>query len=115
MKRVYTAAHSPDAQLLVHALETRGIRARIFNESLVGGVGELPHVYPEVWVDDGDWEQAREVAAQFDRGVTRSTGLVRCPHCDEDNPETFEICWQCGTVIPPLNEPHGREKEEKDH
>jgi len=115
MKRVYTAAHLPDAQLLVHALETHGVSARVVNESLQGGVGELPHIYPEVWIDDErDWEQARMLARRFDRNVTRSKGVVRCPHCDEDNPDTFEICWQCGTVIPPPSEPHGHEEEEKE-
>lgn len=116
MKRVYTAAHLPEAQLLVHTLESHGVRARVLNESLQGGVGELPHIYPEVWIDDAsDWEEASSVVREFDRGVTRNKGMVRCPHCYEDNPATFEICWQCGTVIPPSNDPHGREEEKKNN
>lgn len=113
MKRIYTAAHLPDAQLLVHTLECHGVRARVFNENLQGGVGDLPHVYPEVWIEnERDWEQARSLAASFDRGVTQDKGVIRCPHCHEDNPSTFEICWQCGTAVSPLNESHGGQEEE---
>lgn len=114
MKRVYTAAHLPEAQMLVHKLESHGVSARVLNESLQGGVGELPHIYPEVWIDDeSDWASASALVRQFDRGVARNNGAVRCPRCHEDNPATFEICWQCGTVIPPSNEPDGREEEKE--
>lgn len=115
MKRVYTAAHLPDAQMLVHILESHGIGARVFNDSLQGGLGELPHIYPEVWVDEEhQWGAARSLAGEYERDVTRNKGLIRCSQCHEDNPASFEICWQCGTVIPPSNEPHGCEEEKED-
>jgi len=115
MKRVYTAAHLPDAQMLVHALESHGVPARVFNETLQGGVGELPHIYPEVWIDDeSDWEEARSLVRRFDRNVTRNNGVIRCPHCHEDNPATFEICWQCGTVIATSSDQRGREEKNED-
>lgn len=114
MKRVYTAAHLPDAQLIVHTLESHGIRARVVNETLQGGVGELPHIYPEVWIDDEQhWEEARSLVREFEADVTRSNGVLRCPECDEENPATFEICWQCGAVVAPDSESNGQ--EEKDH
>lgn len=116
MKRVYTAAHLPDAQMLVHALESHGVKARVFNESLQGGIGELPHIYPEVWIEDeSDWDEARSLVRSFDRDVTRNKGVARCPRCHEDNPATFEICWQCGAVIPPSNDPHGCEEEKENN
>lgn len=115
MKRAYTAAHLPDAHLLAHTLETHGIRTHVFNESLQGGFGELPQIYPEVWiVDEQDWERARALVENFERDVTASEGVVRCGQCHEDNPSTFEICWQCGAVLPELNDPDGREQEEKE-
>jgi hypothetical protein len=113
MKRVYMAAHLPEAQMLVHALESNGIKARVFNESLQGGIGELPHIYPEVWVEnEGDWERARVLVEKFERDVTRDKGVVRCPQCREDNPASFEICWRCGAAFPPIDESDGREEEE---
>lgn len=101
--------------MFLHTLESHGVRARVFNENLQGGVGELPPVYPEVWVDDErDWDRARALVAQFERPVTRDQGLVRCRHCDEDNPATFEICWRCGTVIVQSEQAHGRAQEKED-
>jgi len=100
MKRVYTAAHLPDAQLLVHTLESNGIRARVINEPLQGGVGELPHIYPEVWIDDEHlWERARSLAEELERDVTAGGRVLCCPQCGEENPGTFELCWQCGAAV----------------
>jgi len=114
MKRVYTAAHLPDAQLVVHTLESHGVRARVFNGTLQGGLGELPHIYPEVWIDDADdWDQARSLVEKFERDVTRNSGVVRCPECNEENPATFEICWQCGAAVAVADGSDGQE-EEKD-
>ncbi|MBS1269323.1 MAG: hypothetical protein MAG794_00272 [Gammaproteobacteria bacterium] len=111
MKRVYTAAHLPDAHLFAHSLETHGVRARVFNETLQGGVGELPHIYPEVWIEDeGDWDRARSLVRQFERDVTRTSGVNRCPKCQEDNPSSFEICWQCGAVVSTINDTNGCEE-----
>lgn len=115
MRRVYTAAHLPDAQLLVHSLETHGVKARVFHGTLQGGIGELPHVYPEVWIDDeGDFDHARSLVRKFEQDVTWDKGVIRCPHCDEDNPASFEICWQCGAVFPSIGESDGGEEEEKE-
>lgn len=112
MKRVYVAAHLPDAQLLVHTLESNGIKARVFNETLQGGVGELPHVYPEVWLeDDTDWAHARTLVEKFEQDVTHDKGVVRCQQCHEENPASFELCWQCGAALPPIDELHGCEEE----
>ncbi len=113
MRRVYTAAHLPDAHLVVHSLEAHGVMARVFYENLQGGVGELPHIYPEVWIEDeSDWQQARALVRKFERDVNRSKGVVRCPHCHEENPASFEICWQCGTALP-VEGPHGSEEEKE--
>jgi len=113
MRRVYTAAHLPDAHLVVHSLEAHGVMARVFYENLQGGVGELPHIYPEVWIEDeSDWQRARALVRKFERDVTRNKGVVRCPHCHEENPASFEICWQCGTALP-VEGPHGGEEEKE--
>jgi len=116
MKRVYTAADLPDAHLLAHALESHGVRARVFNENLQGGFGELPHIYPEVWIEDErDWQRARDVTADFEREAAPRDRAVHCPACREENPGTFEICWHCGGVLPQQDRSHGgAEEEEKD-
>jgi hypothetical protein len=42
MQRVYQAANSIQAHMLVHVLEQSGLRAHIQGEYLQGGAGELP-------------------------------------------------------------------------
>lgn len=101
MRRIYSAATLPDAHLIVGLLGQAGIPARVFNENAQGGVGEIPfvHAWPEVWVEDErDAGRALEVIRDFDRnkGTDRQ---VACPGCGEQNPENFEVCWNCGAAL----------------
>lgn len=101
MRRLYTAGNLPEAYLLLHMLETEGIDARVFNENAQGGVGELPftHTYPELWVNDGDIDRARQVVERFEQPKGPLTSYT-CAHCGEQNPETFDLCWNCGASRP---------------
>lgn len=102
MKKVYSAANLPDAHLLSHMLDDAGIEHHIFNENLQGGVGELPftHTYPEIWiVRESDFERARQVISLFERPDDSSDETVKCAACGEENPGSFEICWQCGKPL----------------
>ena len=98
MKRVHSAANLPEAHLLVDLLADRGIRARIFNANASSIAGELPieASLPQVWVDDpADATRAREVIDAYQREVP-STLAVKCPNCGEENPGSFQLCWNCG-------------------
>lgn len=78
-----------------------GIRARLFNESAQGGLGEIPfaNAYPEVWViNDNDLERGKEVARNYDRAPVE-TGIVFCISCGEENPRNFQLCWHCGAGL----------------
>ena len=103
MRRLYTAANLPEAYLLLHMLRAEGIAARVFNENAQGGVGELPftHTYPEIWVEEeGDIQAARMVIQHFEDSLRGSDGgAVTCPHCDEENPDSFDVCWNCSTPL----------------
>jgi hypothetical protein len=98
MRKIYSAATLPDAHLVRGLLAQEGIDARVFNENAQSLMGEIPiHLaWPEVWiVDEGDAERARAII----RGIERSPASARaafCPHCNEENPGNFQICWNCG-------------------
>jgi hypothetical protein len=101
MKRVYCAANLPDAHLMLHLLVSEGIAARVFNENLQGGLGDIPftHTYPEVWVDDErDFQRARELIKAREL-TSADSRTVACAKCGEDNPRNFQLCWNCGEGI----------------
>ena len=101
MKRVHAAANLPEAHLLVDLLADRGIRARILNANASSIAGELPieASLPQVWVDDpADADRARAVIDAFQR-ETPSTLVVKCPRCGEENPGSFDLCWNCGVGL----------------
>jgi hypothetical protein len=100
MKRIHAATNLPEAHLLVDLLADRGIRARIFNANASSLAGELPieASLPQVWVEDpADAARARAVIEEF---LRLPPGPVRkCPACGEENPASFDLCWNCGAGL----------------
>ncbi len=97
MKRLYTAAHLPEAHLVRGLLAARGITVQVFNEYAQGGLGDLPaaSVLPELWLEDErDEGIAREIVNAYERQATLP-GVQACPSCGEENPRDFAVCWQC--------------------
>jgi Putative prokaryotic signal transducing protein len=101
MKKLCTASNLPEAHLMCGLLEQAGISARVFNANAQGGVGQLPftEAWPEVWVErDRDLPRARDIVQAFEQAPAVS-GSLRCPGCSEDNPSTFQLCWNCGEAL----------------
>lgn len=62
MKRAYIAANYPDATLVAGLLEHNDIFAEIRGGEAAGLQWEVPMTsYPEVWVEEKDFEKAREL------------------------------------------------------
>ena len=100
MRRVYIADSLVDGQLLVDYLVQYGIEAEMFHQNSQGGLGELAVTWPEVWIKrNSDSNRTRLLIERFDKRPSPVYNLF-CTRCNESNPDTFEICWQCGT---PLN------------
>jgi hypothetical protein len=101
MKRLCRAPSLPDAHILRGLLEQSGIEVRVFNENAQSGVGQLPvgEAQPELWLaDERDLERAQAVLREFET-APRVTGTIRCSRCEEDNPENFQMCWNCGAAL----------------
>jgi hypothetical protein len=97
MKRLFTAAHLPEAHLVRGLLANAGIPVRVFNEYAQGGLGDLPaaSVLPEVWLEDERDEMiARKIVTGYEQGRA-APGAQRCANCGEENPRDFAVCWQC--------------------
>lgn len=101
MKKLYSAASLPDAHLIRNLLDQAGIEARVFNENAQGGVGQLPvmEACPQIWiVNERDLQRARQLLEAFEHMPAIRSNL-RCQQCSEDNPTTFQLCWNCGSSL----------------
>jgi hypothetical protein len=101
LKKLYSAASLPDAHLIRNLLIQAGIEAHVFNENAQGGVGQLPvmEACPQIWIaDERDLERARNVLHAFE-SMPAIRSSLRCEQCSEDNPSTFQLCWNCGASL----------------
>ena len=97
---------SPDrlqAYLLRDILRMHGIAAHVFNEHMTSIVGDVPPdvAMPQLWLDDErDLDRARAVLAAHAQDARRNGARI-CRACGEENPATFELCWNCRANIWP--------------
>lgn len=103
VKRVYVSSTLADAGHARNLLEHEGIRCMIKNETLGGGLGEIPFLdcQPEVWVlDDANVERARRVldAALHERTALDGHAVWHCAQCGETNEPQFAACFNCGNA-----------------
>lgn len=105
MIEVYTARDVVDARLMKELLESRGLRAVARGEPLniLGIHIPLGRVFPSVWVEEGDFERARQIVDDFQRSLEREreaeaeAGPWTCPECGEELEGQFRECWNCQT------------------
>lgn len=101
-RKVYLAADPINAEIAKDLLAGHGIEAHVRNQYLWGGMGDLPaDVYPSVWVDEADdYDAARRLVLELERGPIRTGRPWQCPKCDEYLDAQFEQCWNCQTQKP---------------
>jgi hypothetical protein len=77
-------------------LQDAGIVAHLRNEFASGGVGDLSpfETWPELWVDDGEAEQASALISS-DFLLESDCGEWLCSRCGERNDGHFQLCWNC--------------------
>lgn len=102
MQKVYTCDNLMYAGLVKSRLEENGIACLMKNESLTGGIGELPPIecWPEVWITDDD---DRAMAERIVQSMTGENGGETTPwqcECGEHIEGQFTGCWHCGRERP---------------
>lgn len=91
---------SHDNAMVVHnvknILENNGIACELKNQFGGSAAGEVPpiEVWPEIWIKEAYLEQAVSLIEEVMHGASDKTHWA-CPHCGEENPPAFEICWSC--------------------
>ena len=99
MLKVFSSTEITEAVLVRDALQHHGVEATTLNT--FSGGSAVPEFRPpvEIWITrDWDFERARrlvvEAVATLD---AKSEGPHwACASCAEDNPASFEVCWNCG-------------------
>tara|TARA_B110000305_G_C19338452_1_gene587792 strand:- start:112 stop:414 length:303 start_codon:yes stop_codon:yes gene_type:complete len=96
MKLVYSHPNSMILGSMSSALNHEGIATEIRNDILGGATGEIApgETWIELWIlNEAQYEAAtlriKEILAQPERDDWL------CNRCQELNPATFEVCWQC--------------------
>lgn len=90
---------------MLRLLRSHGISAAVLNEQAASTPGAVIAANPtlamdaEVWVHDQDlvpW--ARQLIARRERqmGSMAPAATWVCDACGEENPGSFDWCWQCG-------------------
>ena len=100
MKLVYSHPNSMILGSMSSALNEEGIETEIRNDILGGAAGEIApgETWIELWVVN---EAQAEAATQWIKEILeqpeRDDRL--CNRCQESNPATFDVCWQCGELV----------------
>lgn len=107
MIRVYSSPDLKAVYAVKALLEQNGIWAYIFNEKVSQMPGTLfnatPGAWPEVQIaDEGRASDAKALISAFesDQRLAKSRPDLppwKCHKCKEENDNSFEICWKCGT------------------
>ncbi len=61
MVRLAAASNSFQAGIWRDALRREGIRCEVLGNNLEGGIGDIPGISVEVWVDASEWKRAEAI------------------------------------------------------
>ncbi|MEO0367608.1 MAG: DUF2007 domain-containing protein [Pseudomonadota bacterium] len=80
-------------------LAGHGIKSVLRNEYSGSVMGEIAffEVWPECWVDDQDAARAKALIEELDNRSSAPENDWQCTQCQEINPQTFDLCWNCQT------------------
>jgi Putative prokaryotic signal transducing protein len=96
MKLLRASRTHGDLERIREVLQNAGIHG----ELLSGLAGDIPSSdsTPEVWLmDDGQYDQARQILAALLSEPVSSQPPWKCPQCGEVLEAQFDSCWRCGS------------------
>lgn len=103
MRKVFSTASYLEAQMIRAYLEHSGIEIRLLNENAAGVPG-TPHwalpTVAELWVvDESRHSEAVRLLEAYFAKLSGETGTAwLCRVCGQENPASFELCWNCGAA-----------------
>lgn len=102
MKRVYSSSDNILIGFLSGILEDQKIKFLIKNETLQGGIGEIPahEAWPEIWVINDSDEQLAKALIEQALTPEKWQREWQCPSCGEWIESQFTECWKCNSPRP---------------
>ncbi len=97
MKKLFVSQSLVEVEALKELLDGAGIPCMLKNRQGSSLAGEVPfvEVFPELWVNDEDYNEAQEIAATRS-GASTATASWTCAGCGEHLSGEFTTCWKCG-------------------
>ena len=96
---VYKAKNACEAYFIKGLLKQHSIKSELLGENLSIGVGELPVDVLEIGilVLKDQIKKSKSIINDYENNLSfkGSKKDWNCPSCDEINPSSFEICWNC--------------------
>ena len=96
---VFSSINAAEVHLVQSALTREGLESRIKGNMRAPLAGEVPFddARVELCVPTALEEQALGIIS----ALRQADGADQiCPVCNETNPASFEVCWQCGRDLP---------------
>jgi len=98
MRKVFSSNEVSETTLVQDALVHHGVEVTIHNEH--SGRSAVPGFRPpaEIWVRrDDDYENARRIVIETIATLSKESDSKPwvCLSCEEENPPSFDICWNC--------------------
>jgi len=98
VRMVYTNANRFIVGNARNILESYDFKIFVKNEYASSAIGEVSPFdsWVQLWVvNDSDYDRACRVLEGAISDKTAAPWV--CKKCDEENDESFEFCWNCGT------------------
>ncbi len=94
MKLLYTHENRLIVSNIANILEQAGFDIHLKNEFSGAAAGELilHETWLEIWIDEPHFKQASVIV---ENSLKDTEDDWYCSHCGEQNPSSFELCWQC--------------------
>ncbi len=96
MKLIYTNENRFIVNNIKNIIQNANIEIYLKNEFIGGAAGDLSpfDTWLELWVvNDKDYDQSMILINALEKNDHAFDWI--CPQCHEENPATFDTCWQC--------------------
>ena len=108
MRKLIGSTNLSQIRAIKSYLENYNIESSLTNEhqtSTPGAPSVWFKVEAELWIlDDSKYEEASKLLQKWNEEIALREETVRkvwnCRKCREENPGTFDVCWNCGEGNP---------------